>query len=157
MSLDLQPVQRADLGRIWSVAVLALAIWREARGESREGRIAIANVVQNRVAHPGWWGRTVDEVVTKRWQFSSLTDPKDAQLTLYPRHDDPVFLDCLQIANVALDGSLPNLVPGADSYHDISIAPPAWTEGARFVDQIGRLKFYDVDHDFERDLIQEAD
>src|SRR3990172_10413739 len=63
---------------------LALAIWREARGEPQLGRTAVGYSILNRVARPSWWGRTVDEVITKKWQYSSLTDPRDKQL---PRWD----------------------------------------------------------------------
>jgi len=68
------------LTHLWHTALLALMLWREARGESDEAKIAVAHTVVNRVAHPGWWGRTVDDVIAKKWQYSSMTDPGDPQL-----------------------------------------------------------------------------
>jgi len=141
------------LDRTWRIALLALTLWREARSESHEARVAVAQSVMNRVMRPGWWGHTIDEVLTKKWQYSSLTDPADKQLRFWPLASDALFLDCLEIAQGAMDATLPDLMPGADSYHDTSIAPPYWTAKARRCGQIDRLVFYDVDHDFEAEVI----
>lgn len=128
---------------------LALVLWREARGESIEAKAGVAYAILNRVARPSWWGKSVTGVLFKKWQFSSMTDPNDRQLTTWPDENDPSWAACLSLANVVISGGAINPVPGADSYHDISIQPPKWTATARFVKQIGRIKFYDVDHDWE--------
>lgn len=128
---------------------LALTIWREARGEARPGRVAVGHSILNRVSRPKWWGTTVPEVVTKKWQYSSLTDPHDPQLATWPLPSDPSWVECWIIAGGILDGSIANPVPGADSYHDVSIEAPKWVASARHVATIGRLLFYDVDHDYE--------
>lgn len=141
MTSDLQ--KKADL------AFLALVIWREARGESAEGMIGVAHAILNRVARPSWWGRSVSGVLFKKWQFSSMTDPNDRQLTTWPDRDDRSWGACLSIASAVLVGDIKNPVPGADSYFDISIPAPKWTATARFVRKIGRINFYDVDHDYE--------
>src|SRR3546814_9887201 len=52
------------------VDLLARTIWGEARGEPVRGMEAVAAVVMNRVARPGWWGRTVASVCTKAYQFA---------------------------------------------------------------------------------------
>jgi hypothetical protein len=44
-----------------------------------------------------------------------------------------------------------NPAPGADSHFDISIAPPAWATPHKFVKQIGRLRFYNLDRDHEQE------
>lgn len=128
---------------------LALAIWREARGEPLKARAAVGYAVLNRVARPGWWGHTVSEVLFKKWQFSSLTDPHDRQLTTWPAATDHSWSECLAVAWDTMAGAIANPTPGADSYHDTSIPPPPWTKTARLAGQVGRLKFYDVDHDYE--------
>lgn len=138
-----------NLNHCADISFLALAIWREARGESLEGKIAVACSVMNRVERPSWWGTTVLEVVFKKWQYSSLTDPRDAQLTTWPRESAPAWQECLVVADMALKHGVENPVPGADSYHDISIPDPYWATPDMFVGQIGRLKFYDVDKDYE--------
>lgn len=128
---------------------LAFVVWREARGESRQAQEAVAWSVLNRVTRPGWWGSNVSEVVTKKWQYSSLTDTKDPQLTRWPLATDGVWIAAVDVARAVLAGAVTNPVPGADSYYDTSIAPPAWTRTARPCGRIGRLVFWDVDHDVE--------
>ena len=52
------------------VKMLAQLIWGEARGQSLDGKIAVANVVLNRVLCPGKFGSTIKAVVTASGQFS---------------------------------------------------------------------------------------
>ena len=130
-------------------AFLSLVLWREARGESDAGKIGVAMAILNRVARPSWWGHNITEVLFKKWQFSSMTDPHDPQLSGWPLPNDPSWVSCLDIACRAADGQITNPIPGADSYFDQSISAPPWTATARFVAQIGKLKFYDVDHDYQ--------
>lgn len=136
-----------DLQKSADRTFLALAVWREARGETKEVQAGVAHVILNRVKRPSWWGRDVMSVVFKKWQFSSMTDPRDRQLTTWPSTDDPSWRRCLSIACASIDGDLPNPVPGADHYYDISIPPPKWAAAARFVSQIGKVRFYDLERD----------
>lgn len=127
--------------------MLALCIWREARSEPREGKVAVGYTVMNRAAHPGWWGNDVYSVITKPMQYSSITAPGDAQLHLFPKLSDAVWLECLQIASDIIDGTAPNPVPGADSYFADYIPPPRWATSDKFVRQIGHHVFYNLDGD----------
>ena len=145
------PTTRKPLQDHSEITFMALVIWREARGESTPGKIAVAHSIMNRVRHPKWWGTTVMEVVFKKWQYSSMTDPKDRQLTTWPQND-PLWRECLTVAHDVYYGKMDNPVPGADSYHDLSIPSPKWATPEMFVRQIGRLKFYNVDLDFEEPL-----
>ena len=129
--------------------MLALLVWREARGESRAARVAVAGTVLNRVRRPSWWGDSILSVVFKKWQYSSLTDPHDPQLTTWPSSFDQVWLECLEVAANVLDGTDHTTMPGADSYFDRSIPAPAWATPNIYVGQIGRLRFYNVDRDYE--------
>ena len=132
------------------ITFMALVIWREARGESMPGQIAVAHSIMNRVAKPCWWGKTVMEVLFKKWQYSSMTDPNDRQLTTWPSNG-PLWHQCLTIAHDVYYGKMENPVVGADSYHDISIPSPKWATQVMFVRQIGRLKFFNVDRDYEKE------
>lgn len=132
------------------IAFLALTLWREARGETNEVKIGIAHVVLNRVSRPSWWGNDISSVLFKKWQFSSLTDPNDRQLTTWPSTSDKSWQQCLDIAVSVLSGLTNNPVPGADSYYDISIPSPKWATKDVFVKQIGRVRFYNLDRDIER-------
>ena len=141
------------LKRAAEITLLGLVVWREARGESLECRRGVAWSVLNRVMRPAWWGRDLLSVIRKKWQYSSMTDPKDPQLTTWPAADDRSWWECLEVAADVIDGRAVHPAPGADSYHDISIPAPSWAAQARFVRQIGRVRFYDVDHDFERQAV----
>ena len=137
-------------------------LWREARGESYEGKAAVASSIMNRVARPSWWGHDLLSVIFKKWQYSSMTDPKDKQLTTWPQKYAVDWIECLQAASNAVDGiagalvaatrASENPVPGADGYYDISIPPPKWATPETFVKQIGKLRFYNLDRDFELPL-----
>lgn len=52
------------------VHILAQLIYGEARGESTTGKVAVANVVMNRVLCRGAWGNSVKAVVTAPGQFT---------------------------------------------------------------------------------------
>ena len=133
--------------RITEGFLLGLVVWREARGEPRGCRMGVASTVLNRVASPKWWGSDISSVVTKAWQYSSLTDPHDPQLTKYPTMADDSWHECLQVALNALDSVYGSPCPGADSYHDTSISAPAWAKPEMFVCQIGRIRFFNTDGD----------
>ena len=140
----------------YEIALLALVLYREARGESLDARLAVAHTVMNRVARPSWWGGDVVDVITKKWQYSSLTDPNDRQLTVWPRKKDVAFRECLEIASSVLRGAYQPPLPGIDSYFDDSLqgeARPKWAKQypERFVGKIGRLNFYNLDQDIERE------
>lgn len=137
-----------DLHKASDTVFMALTIWREARGEPQDGQVAVAHSILNRVKKPSWWGKSVMEVLFKKWQYSSLTDPKDRQLTTWPK-DDTVWGQCLFVADQVLSGNFSNPVPGADSYYDLSISAPKWATPEMFVKQIGRLRFFNVDKDTE--------
>lgn len=139
-----------DLQKGADKTFLALTVWREARGESKEVQAGVAHVILNRVRRPSWWGRDVMSVVFKKWQFSSLTDPRDKQLTTWPETNDRSWQQCLQVVADVVDGRLKNPVPGADSYYDISIPAPRWATDKDFVAMIGRVRFYNLDHDVEK-------
>ena len=128
---------------------LALVVWREARGESHECQVAVAHSILNRVQRPAWWGDSVLSVVTKKWQYSSMTDPRDVQLVKWPSPVDAAWPGCMEIARDVLAGATVNPVRGADGYYDVSIPPPKWATPDTFVRQIGRIRFYNLDHDTE--------
>lgn len=135
--------------RSGELGILALVLWRESRGESFEAKCAVAHSIINRVNHPKWWGNDIQSVIKQPYQYSSMTDPNDKQLTNWPSRSDKSWHECLQAAAAVIDRAVPNPVPGADSYFDDSIKPPYWAKDEMFVGKIGRLNFYNVDCDHE--------
>lgn len=134
--------------RAVDLVFMALTIYREARGEPIECQIAVGYSIMNRVENPKWWGRSILSVVTKKWQYSSLTDPNDKQLTTWPE-EGKTWTQCLEVANMVLCKVVKNPLPGADSFHDTSINPPKWATEKNRVGKIGRMVFYNVDEDVE--------
>jgi hypothetical protein len=128
--------------------MLAFVAWREGSNQPLLARIAIMYSILNRVERPKWWGRSVLEVVSKRWQYSAMTAPKDVNLVRWPQPGDPSWWETYQWAHAVQDKSVQNPMPGADSYHDETVAP-FWTATARFCGKLGKMSFYDVDHDYE--------
>lgn len=139
----------------YEIALLALTIYREARGELHDAKICVAHTVMNRVNKPGWWGNDIITVLTKKWQYSSLTDPHDRQLTTWPKTDDDAFEECLTVAERVVTGVYNSPLKGIDSYYDDSLqgdTRPKWAKEhpERFVGKIGRLNFYNLDQDVEQ-------
>lgn len=135
-----------EFQRISDGTCLAFVLWREARAEPKEGKIALVYSILNRVQKPKWWGTSIASVVLKAWQYSSMTDPNDPQLRKYP-WGDAAWPECLQVAFDVLDGKVENPVPSADSYYATYIPAPNWAKQDQFVKQIGAHRFYNTDGD----------
>lgn len=135
------------------VQAAARTAWGEARGEGSRGMQAVLNVIANRVAHPGWWGRDIAGAcqahTTKNsgtyWQFSCWdeTDPNRAKL-LTVTDADPQFREALTLAGCLVADHLPDLTSGADHYYDWHSKRPAWAQGRFYKCTIGNHAFYRV-------------
>ena len=129
--------------RDMDIDTLARTLWGEARGEAPQGRIAVANVVMNRLkAKKAHWGRTVTDVCMKPWQFScwNFDDPNRAKL-LSIGPSNHVFAECLQIAQKAVDGDLPDTTSGSTHYHTKAVSP-SWAPKLVQTAEIGNHLFY---------------
>jgi N-acetylmuramoyl-L-alanine amidase len=127
-----------------AIDVLARTIWGEARGESREGKIAVANVIMNRVARGTWYGRTVPHVCLKTKQFScwNYDDPNREKLLAVP-DTDPVFMECKEIATKAVDRELPDITGDATHYMVASITDRVeWDDNMKPTVRIGAHQFF---------------
>ena len=117
----------------WDKALLALTLWREARGEIVDAKKAVGCCIRNRVRNPRWWGTDYSSVMTKRWQFSSLTAAGDPNLIQWPNPIDTAWQACMQIADDVYNDVLVDTTNGATSYYDKSLDgnPPTWaTDGS---------------------------
>lgn len=114
----------------YSLSLLALCIYREARGEPFAAKRGVASVVRNRVQHPGWWGKSYASVISKRAQFSAMTIPGDPNLVVWPREDEPAWKDCLAIAAATILGNAPDNTNGATHYFAPKSLPfvPKWAQ-----------------------------
>jgi N-acetylmuramoyl-L-alanine amidase len=137
------------LWKSYQLALLALVMWREARGEGPQCMMAVGCAIRNRVKRPTWWGKDYISCITKKWQFSSIAAVGDPQLMIYPQSGDSAFEQALQIAEWVINETASNPFPGADSFYDSSIPAPKWATPETFCGKIGRMTFHNVDRDME--------
>lgn len=127
--------------------LLALTLWREARGTSDDAITGVACSIRNRTLKPAWWNSDTAgsylSVILCPMQYSSF-NRVDANSTKFPYSSDTVMPRIAQIAQAVMDGTQPDCVAGAQSYFDVSIAAPDWTRSMEFTVQIGPFRFYRV-------------
>ena len=132
----------------FNVEILARTIYGEARGESNDGRIAIANVVVNRVyaatdfGTSDRWGWSVAEVCLRQREFECWNEESEQRRTVIRAViGDLAFFECWEIAHRACLGFLHDVTMGADHYWLAGKTPP-WTHDAVPTVEIGRMLFY---------------
>ena len=126
------------------LVTLARTVWGEARGEGQTGMEAVANVVLNRVKRQSYWGRTVEEVCRKPYQFScwNAGDPNRGQMLRLDAADASYAL-ARRIADAALRHQLPDTTNGATHYHARALLPPPhWARAHLPCAELGRHIFY---------------
>jgi N-acetylmuramoyl-L-alanine amidase len=130
----------------WEIALLALLLWREARGESFETQRIVAWSVRNRVLRPGYWGWGRDwcSVMAHPLAYSSLTAARDPNLIEWPPALEPHWIACCDAAAQVHGGGMGDAAQGATHYYDVSLdgAPPAWAAKMVKVLDSGRFHFY---------------
>jgi spore germination cell wall hydrolase CwlJ-like protein len=119
--------------------VLALCVWREARGESFRGKSLVAQVIENRVRDPRWPDTYVG-VITQRLQFSAF-NAGDPNALMFPAENDRAWPDCVAAADLVV--AAPALLTTANHYHTVDVRP-TWADPTRLVTQEGRHKFYEL-------------
>ena len=140
-------------GRCWraiavvskDIDIMARTIWGEARGESREGRIAVAYTMRNRAAKsPSYnWPNTVSGVCLQPKQYScwNKTDGNRAKM-LALTTSDAMFRECLQIAEGVVSGTISDPTRGCDHYYATYIGVPAWARGKSVDYRVGQHLFF---------------
>lgn len=114
---------------------LARNIYFEARGESRLGKLGVAQITHNRV-RSGRWGRTFCDVVYARRQFSWTNDLSRLQLPHGP--------DWTASRAAALDytrGARVTRLKSANHYHARSVNP-RWAHTMQARARVGAHIFY---------------
>lgn len=139
------------------IEVLARTIFGEARGESREGKIAVANVVMNRVRKRCQAGfvrvrgqKLVNIAATclKPYQFSCwLKNDPNLEVIRNIGTENAVYRECLLIAKDAAEGNLNDITMGATHYYNPrGCKCPAFARGKQPCLSLGaHLFFNDID------------
>lgn len=119
--------------------VLARTIYGEARGEDIAGKVAVANVVMNRVKtfrsliasgvrKLTFGNGSITSACLYKYQFSCWNekDPNREKI-LAVKGSDLYFAECIVVAKVAMAGLLVDNTAGSTHYHVISMGfPPSW-------------------------------
>lgn len=136
-------------------ACLAQAIYYEARGESRDGQVAVAEVVMNRV-HSRAYPNSVCGVVyqgSHRATGCQFTFTCDGSLGQRPR--GAAWERSNQIASAVLLGYTRPLTQRATHYHTMAVNP-VWNSGLVETTRIGTHIFYRFPNAQERPAFQLA-
>ena len=109
--------------------MLAQVICGEARGESSKGKIAVGNVVMNRVLSRGYPGDTIEAVITASGQFSGYSSSI--------RPDSA----CISAARLVLDYEVWVIPQNVYFFHVSRYVGKDWG-GHEYCDKIGNHCFY---------------
>lgn len=127
---------------IEDILIIARTVYGEARGEDMEGKLAVAQVIQNRYRAQHRKETTYIGVCTEPKQFSCWNpdDSNRAKLEA-ATPDDQIFRDCLIAALESFDTEIEDLTNGALHYHAKSIEA-YWAQGKIPCADIGKHYFY---------------
>lgn len=120
---------------------LAQAVWYEAASESEAGQRAVAQVVLNRVAHPGWPASVCGVVYQGAERRSGCQFTFTCDGSLARRPGGASWARAQRIAAEALSGSVYAPVGHATHYHTLWVNP-YWAATLDHVGTIGAHRFY---------------
>ena len=120
-----------------------LTIWTEAQGEPHEGKVAVGEVIRERMRRKYSSDGTVVGTVARRYQFSAWNDDSqdNALLIRALKLDwgDPGVSVCRQAWEKS---ELTNLALGAVLYCNLDVAQPSWAKPEKLLTKIGHHSFF---------------
>jgi spore germination cell wall hydrolase CwlJ-like protein len=118
-----------------SVECMAKVVLHEAGNQSREGKIAVAQTLVNRLKAGGRFGDTICEVVNQKGQYFQIA-------SFHPRKDSDGWQEAVDVAHEVLAGEADPVAPGA-MYFRASYAPAnAFFRTRERVATVGAHVFY---------------
>ena len=121
--------------------LLALCMWREARGEGTDGMKAVGcvirNNIKNKVADFSWI-----DILLHPFFISSLTAINDPEERKWPLYEDVQWAICLDLALGIISGSIEDITNGATHYFATSISKPEWAKDMALCFKQGHHEFY---------------
>jgi spore germination cell wall hydrolase CwlJ-like protein len=117
-----------------AISCYASAAYHE--GSNKYERIAIINVIRNRL-NSGRWGNSVCDVVYSHGQFIGVTDS-----THKPVNEKTYLETKLLVIDTVIFNKHPNEIADALYFHDDSIPTKKEWFGKRKKTHIGRMTFY---------------
>lgn len=127
------------------IDILARTLYGEAKPNCVEDAQSIACVVLNRLAAHRY-GNTIAGVCQKPKQFSCW-NPGDINLTRIKKvtTEDKWFARCLEISELAVKHSLPDVTNGATHYHTRTVHPSWSADKIPCHETPGHIYFNDID------------
>ena len=115
---------------------IAVAVYHEARGESLEGQMAVAQVIKNR-AMSGKYPSDWCGVVKQPWQFSFVRHGQFPSVDV----NSEAWRKAVGITRLAVANAVPSVPKDCLWYHANYVAP-RWSNKLQRVEQIGAHIFY---------------
>ena len=124
----------------------AKVVWFEARGESKRGKILVANVVRNRTNYGKPFATTVCDVVYQRNQFAWTRDSKKKHVkfkTLAKNVSQSEHKAMMDALNVAFAMVVFDPKPVTKATHFCSIGEKCNFKNAKFLGKVGNHTFFE--------------
>lgn len=123
------------------IEILARTIYGEARGEHRNGKVAVAWVILNRTKDRRW-RKDVMGVCLQPKQFSCwLESDPNRQKLRQVQLDDPLYRECYSVAMSVCTGGEQDPTDGSTHYH-VNTLSPNWSKNKVPVCRIGNHSFF---------------
>lgn len=120
----------------------ALTIRAEAEGEPHAGKVAIGEVIRERMRQRFFSDGTVMGTCFLRLQFSIWNDDKQDNLRavamLKTEYEDPAFRECVK---AWIESENTKIVPSAVQYYNPHVVMPSWLDDFTLVAKIGNHDF----------------
>lgn len=122
--------------------LLARLIFGEARGSSRELKIAVAQTALNRTKNKKC---SLEGVILQPYQFSCFNknDPNYNKVWNPEKYEIKAWKECLELAKEILDNKYQDLSQGANHYHTDKVNPN-WAKDRKPLFKVGNTLFYRI-------------
>jgi len=117
-----------------------VTIWQEARGEIYEGKVAVGEVIRNRMGRNYSSDGTVPGTIARPYQFSGW-NPLDPNFlpSLKIDDSDPTVIDCIRAWH---ESKTTTYAKGAVLYCNMLLAHPYWAKDSAFLVKIDSHSFF---------------
>jgi spore germination cell wall hydrolase CwlJ-like protein len=123
--------------------IATITIWTEAQGEQFIGKVAVGEVIRERMRRRYASDGTVAGTVARRYQFSAWNDDVNDNLLLIRalklNWDDPMAVECHTAWTTS---EHTHYTLGAVLYCNLDVAQPDWAKPEKLLAKIGHHSFY---------------
>lgn len=112
-------------GDTYEQGIVALACWREMRGDLYTGMVSVGLVLRNR-SLAGWHNGSIYNNAIAIDQLSSMSVKGDPNTIQYPDSREPQFQKLMQAMEPLFDNTLADITQGAMYYAALKYANSGW-------------------------------